>query len=76
MKKQSDSTGEIPHQKVKTRLEVAEEYGISVRTLTRRLKKCNVHLPNGSIFPNEVEEIYKCLGGPASRKGFTSELKE
>ena len=70
MKKQSDSTGESPCQKVKTRLEVAEEYGISVRTLTRRLKKCNVYLPNGNIFPNELEKIYKCLGGPATKKRY------
>jgi transcriptional antiterminator len=51
--------------KVKTRLEVAEEYGISVRTLSRRLKKSKISLPNGIIFPNQLREIYYILGVPA-----------
>jgi hypothetical protein len=51
--------------KVKTRLQVAEEYGISVRTLLRRLKGNRISLPHGSIFPNKLKEIYYTLGVPA-----------
>jgi len=51
--------------KVKTRLEVAEEYGITVKTLLRRLKNSKITLPHGSIFPNKLKEIYVKLGIPA-----------
>ena len=51
--------------KVKTRLEVADEYGISVRTLLRRLKRNKISLPHGSVFPNKLKEIYYSLGVPA-----------
>lgn len=50
--------------KVKTRQEIAEEYGISRRTLQRWLKKQNINLPNGLLTPKEQEVIYQLFGTP------------
>lgn len=47
--------------KAKTRRELAEELGISVSTLWRVLKKSNLEVPSGLIFPNTEEEILKKL---------------
>jgi transcriptional antiterminator len=38
-------------QKVKTRQELANEYGITTRTLNNRLKKANLYIPDGIFFP-------------------------
>jgi hypothetical protein len=65
MTKFTDKTLDSLPLKVKTRLEVAEEYGISVKTLLRRLKYSKITLPHGSIFPNKLREIYSSLGVPA-----------
>lgn len=54
--------------KVKTRHEVAYEYGTTVRTLIRRLLKKGVLLPPGHIFPNTCKIIYYTLGIPAALK--------
>jgi hypothetical protein len=50
----------------KTRQKVAEEYGISVKTLTRRLKKANILVEPGIIFPKTLEIIYSSFGIPKS----------
>lgn len=50
--------------KVKTRQEIAEEYGISRRTFQRWLKKQNIELPNGLVTPKEQELIYQNFGNP------------
>ena len=50
--------------KVKTRQEIAEEYGISRRTFQRWLKKQNIALSNGLITPKEQEVIYQNFGYP------------
>lgn len=47
--------------KAKTRRELAEELGISVSTLWRVLKKSNLEVPSGLIFPNTEEEILRKL---------------
>ena len=65
MDKSSDTFIDILPLKVKTRLELAEEYGISVRTLSRRFKKNKIYIPSGSIFPKKLKEIYHILGIPA-----------
>ena len=54
--------------KVKTRQELAEEYGICVKTLKRRLEKVNIETGNGLIFPKTVKIIYETLGVPKSPK--------
>ena len=53
---------------VKTRLEIAIEYGTCVKTLMRKLEKKGIVLPPGNIFPNTCKEIYYALGVPAGLK--------
>lgn len=50
--------------KPKTRLEVAGEYGISRRTLKRRLREAGIRLPPGKIVPSDLKLIYETLGRP------------
>jgi DNA-binding transcriptional regulator LsrR (DeoR family) len=54
----------IYYLETKTRQQVAEEYGISAKTLNRRLKKANISLNPGIIFPNSLERIYNSFGIP------------
>jgi hypothetical protein len=54
--------------KVKTRKEVANEYGTTAKTLIRRLVKEGLILPHGAIFPSNCRKIYYKLGIPASIK--------
>jgi hypothetical protein len=51
----------------KTRQELANEYGITTRTLNNRLKKANLYIPDGIIFPKYLRKIYNTFGIP-SRK--------
>lgn len=53
----------LPH-KTKTRQQIAEEYGITPRTLRRWLKKNKIELPKRLICPNEQKLIYKTFGPP------------
>jgi len=52
--------------KVKTRSEIADEYGITIKTLVRRLAKMGIELPPGYIFPNTLKVIYSSLGVPSN----------
>lgn len=56
-----------PVEKVKTRAQIAAEYGISVRTLHRWIKKNAIPIPGGALKPAHQVLIYECLGVP--RKG-------
>jgi len=49
----------------KTRKQLADEYGISVRTLNRRLYRYGIKPPPGLILPAWQKKIYKLLGNPA-----------
>ena len=49
---------------IKTRKQIAIEYGISERTLRRYLKKFNIEIPTGHITPRYQELIYSTLGSP------------
>jgi DNA invertase Pin-like site-specific DNA recombinase len=51
-----------------TRKEIAEEYGISPRTLVRWFKKTNVQMPSGLIDPYHLKIIYKTFGVPQKIK--------
>lgn len=48
----------------KTRKEVANEYGISTKTLIRILNKEKIELPRGNISPKNLRVIYEHLGYP------------
>lgn len=50
--------------KAKTREELAQEYGISIRTLSRWLKKEGIRLPGGLIKPCQLKTIYETFGCP------------
>jgi hypothetical protein len=48
--------------RVKTRVEVAGEYGITPKTLKSRLRKSGLNIPPGSLFPGTLRRIYQTLG--------------
>ena len=52
----------------KYRYEVADEYGISVRTLNRWIDRANLDIPNGLIDPYHLKIIYKTFGTPKNLK--------
>jgi DNA invertase Pin-like site-specific DNA recombinase len=49
---------------VKTRAQIADEYGISVRTLYRWLKKHHIEVPSGVLKPVHQILIYQAFGAP------------
>lgn len=51
-------------QGAKSREVLAWEYGISTRTLMRRLEKHGIALPPGAILPQDQQRIYEALGPP------------
>jgi hypothetical protein len=48
--------------KAKTKQQIAEEYGICIRTLNKWLLKWDIKLDRGLISPKEQEVIYSKLG--------------
>ena len=50
--------------KTKTRLQIAREYDICVKTLHRRLNRASINIPKGLIFPKDQELIYQKFGSP------------
>ena len=48
----------------KTRVQIAAEYGVSPRTLSRWLKRRDIRLSRGLICPREQALIYQVLGRP------------
>jgi hypothetical protein len=53
------------NKKIKTRKEIAAEYGTTVKTMKRRLLKKGMVLQSGSLFPNDYKKIYIALGFPS-----------
>jgi hypothetical protein len=49
---------------VKSRQQIADEYGIDYKTLMRRIKKNNIEIPSGSVFKVDQKKIYEALGYP------------
>lgn len=49
---------------VKTRKQIAIEYGISTKTLWRWLKRENIQIPKGNITPKYQKIIYDTFGKP------------
>lgn len=50
--------------KLKTRQEIAQEYGIVRETLYRKLKSAGIVLKRGLVSVDDQERIYKVLGKP------------
>jgi hypothetical protein len=55
---------ENPILKAKTRQEIADEYGICVKTLNSRLEEANIFVGPGLVFPKTLKMIYDTLGVP------------
>lgn len=51
----------------KTRQQIADEYGISRKTLSRWLKKVSIVLDGYLIAPKEQELIYQTFGDPRKK---------
>jgi transposase-like protein len=52
----------------KTRQEIANEYGISIKTLNRWIKKAKLDIPSGLIDPLHLNIIYETFGVPGILK--------
>ncbi|MDX9892216.1 MAG: helix-turn-helix domain-containing protein [Bacteroidales bacterium] len=52
----------------KFRNEVADEYGISLRTLNRWIKRAGLDIPNGLIDPYHLKIIYRAFDIPKPLK--------
>jgi hypothetical protein len=50
---------------VKTKQQMADEYGICRKTFSKLLLKKNIRLERGLIYPKDQEHIYNILGEPA-----------
>lgn len=55
-------------QKAKSRQEIAEEFGISVKTLSRWILKEKLQIPKGLICPKDQEIIYEKFGKATIQK--------
>jgi DNA invertase Pin-like site-specific DNA recombinase len=49
---------------VKTRQQVADEYGVHRSTFRRWLKRAKIATPNGLIYPTTLQQIYRHFGNP------------
>jgi len=49
---------------VKTRRQLADEFGMHVNTLMRKLKREGIELSKGLVCPKEQRKIYDLLGQP------------
>ena len=65
MERKTDSSRGFINKKVKTRAEIASEYGITVKTLKHALNQKGSILKSGSVFPNDCQNIYEALGFPS-----------
>jgi hypothetical protein len=55
---------------VKTKQQMAYEYGVSRKTFHKLLQKRQIILDRGLIYPKDQENIYKALGLPESIQTF------
>ena len=59
----------------KTRKEIAEEYGISERTLRRWIKKIDLNISSGLLSPKEQNLIYEAFGFQKSGRVVDGEVE-
>lgn len=52
------------HKYAKSKQQIANEYGICTKTLTKWFKEEKIHIKRGLISPKKQEIIYKKLGIP------------
>lgn len=58
----------LSHLRPKSRKELANEYGVSPRTLHRWFKNNSLTLPPSLLLPKDLELIYNVLGNPEHGK--------
>lgn len=63
-----DNHQSIQQSGVKTRNQIADEYGIHVRTLHRWIKKYGINIPPGALTPFSQQRIYDVLGAPSPKQ--------
>jgi len=57
---------------VKTKQQMADEYGVCRKTFNRLLLRRNIRLDRGLILPREQMQIYNVLGEPGSHDKFSN----
>jgi hypothetical protein len=57
---------------VKTKQQMADEYGVCIKTFDRLLRKKQIRLERGLIYPKDQLNIYNELGLPESIQKFLS----
>lgn len=62
-----DSPDSLPSS-AKTHQQIAREYGVSVRTLRRWIRKAGLEIPSGLISPYYQLMIYQTFGQPRHPK--------
>lgn len=55
---------------VKTKQQMADEYGVCRKTFSKRLQKMHIILGRGLIYPKDQENIYNELGMPKGIERF------
>lgn len=55
---------------VKTKTQMADEYGVCRKTFVKQLKQKQIKLDNGLIYPKDQVNIYNKLGLPSSIEKF------
>jgi hypothetical protein len=61
---------ENPHTAVKTKQQMADEYGVCRKTFNKLLEKKNISINRGLITPRDQMNIYNELGVPGKIKLF------
>jgi hypothetical protein len=61
---------EHPYCGVKTKQQMADEYGICRKTFNKLLLKKNLIIERGLICPRDQLRIYDVLGEPSRQEGF------
>lgn len=57
----------FPISKIKTRIQIAAEYGVCVRTLQRWIKKNRIKISSGALKPVHQLVLYQFFGLPGER---------
>ncbi|HVN58741.1 MAG TPA: hypothetical protein VMT63_10610 [Bacteroidales bacterium] len=52
---------------VKTKQQMADEFGICRKTFNRLMLKKNIRLERGLIYPRDQRSIYEALGSPGDQ---------
>ncbi len=58
----------LSHLRPKSRKQLADEYGVSPRTLRRWFKSKELIMPPSLLLPKDLELIYNVLGNPERGK--------